>query len=299
MKMTPFLHPDAGDPGVPVFLSPRAALLAAARELQAAGVPDPAYDAAALLSAVTGEPPLLLRMETEKTLTEAQERSFRALMDRRLAREPLQHLLGTVPFCSLTFRVSPDALIPRPETELLAEWALEELASAGLPSPAVLDLCCGTGCIGLTVGKRMPACRLTLTDLSEGALALASENARLLGVSARFLRGDLWEPIGEAAFDLIVSNPPYIPSAECDSLQPEVMREPRMALDGGADGLDFYRRIARDASAHLNPGGRILLEAGFGEAKAVAALLEAAGAESIGIRADDAGIDRMILARWP
>ena len=275
-------------------MNPRPLLREAAETLRQAGVPDPEYDSAMLLAEVTGRPPMELRAGFGADVTEAQEADFRALLERRREREPLQYILGTVIFRGMEFRTRPGTLIPRPETELLAAWAEEELC--GIEKPEILDLCCGSGCLGLSLAKTVPGAAVTLTDLSPEAVSLTEENARALGVTCEILRGDLWEPVLGRRFDCVVSNPPYIPTGECDTLQEEVTREPRMALDGGADGMDFYRRIAAEAKAHLKPGGRLMMELGFGEAEETARLLKAGGAVRTEIRKDDAGIDRMILA---
>ena len=273
----------------------RQRLKAAAEELRAAGVPDPEYDSAMLLARVTGKPHLALRLAEEELGPEA-ERRFSALMARRIRREPLQYLLGSAVFCGMEFRVGPGVLIPRPETELLAEWALSLLS--GRTRPRILDLCCGSGCLGLTMQKRLPEARVTLTDLSPEALRITEENRARLGLECRILEGDLFAPVAGEQFECILSNPPYIPSGECGGLQAEVLREPRMALDGGADGLDFYRRITAEAPGHLTPGGLLMMEAGFGQAAEIARLAVESGAARTEIRRDDAGLERMVLAEY-
>ena len=275
-------------------MTPRALLLLSARRLREAGVPDPDQDAAWMLSFLTGQPPLLLRLDTETLLDEDTLSAFDALLQRRKRREPLQYLLGSVSFHGLTFRTDPRALIPRPETSLLADWCLECLEH--ISSPVVLDLCCGSGCIGLSLKAARSDLVLTMTDLSADALSLAMENAQTLQLDAAFLQGDLFAPLSGAAFELIVSNPPYIPSRDCETLQEEVRREPLLALDGGGDGLDFYRRIAAEAPGYLRPGGQLLMELGDGEAQAVEELLHRGGAVRTERRADLAGLDRMIRA---
>ncbi len=276
-------------------MTPRALLLSSARRLREKNIPDPAEDASQLLSHLTGREPLSLRLDTETILSEDVLAAYDALLRRREQREPLQYLTGSVSFCSLSFRSDSRALIPRPETALLASWALEELK--GVPHPAVLDLCCGTGCLGLTLKKNRPDLLLTLSDLSREALSLARENADLLGVEAAYCQGDLFDPV-DGSYDLILCNPPYIPSDECLSLQPEVLWEPRMALDGGTDGLAFYRRLLREASFYLKPGGRLMMEIGQGQGQALRHLANARGGTQMTIRPDFAGIDRMVLVRF-
>ena len=289
----------------------------AARELREAGVPDPEYDSAALLSRVTGLPPLVLRIGAEKEPTTEQTEAFREMIRRRKDREPLQYIEGKAWFARREFTVGPGALIPRPETALLAEWAEEWLKNrreAGLrrkesgggdasgdgeaPDAEVLDLCCGSGCLGITLRKDCPGIRCTMTDISPEALEIARENDRSHRTGCEILQGDLFSPVTGRRFDLILSNPPYIPTEECGGLQPEVLREPGIALDGGADGMDFYRRIAEEAKSHLKAGGALLLEAGIREAGPIEALLRAQGAEYTEIRKDFSGIDRMVLAEF-
>ena len=263
----------------------------------AAGIPDPVNDAALLLSHLTGRPPLALRLDEETVLDPSVIDSFKSLAEQRLSRIPLQYLLGEAPFYGRIFRVDSRVLIPRPETELLCEWALELLKDRS--SPRILDLCCGSGCIGITLKAELPSASVTLSDISPDALDLAAENASLLGADVALCRSDLLEAFSGTSFDLIISNPPYIPSADCDTLQEEVLREPRLALDGGKDGLSVYRRIVREAFPRLSPGGFLLMELGIGEDEAVSALLSDYGYESIQIREDLSGIRRMILSTHP
>ena len=263
----------------------------------AAGIPDPVNDAALLLSHLTGRPPLALRLDEETVLDPSVIDSFKSLAEQRLSRIPLQYLLGEAPFYGRMFRVDSRVLIPRPETELLCEWALELLKDHS--SPRILDLCCGSGCIGITLKAELPSASVTLSDISPDALDLAAENASLLGADVALCRSDLLEAFSGTSFDLIISNPPYIPSADCDTLQEEVLREPRLALDGGKDGLSVYRRIVREAFPRLSPGRFLLMEFGISEDEAVSALLSDYGYESIQIREDLSGIRRMILSTHP
>ena len=278
-------------------MTPRDAIRNAAAALEARGVPDSLYDAAQLLSFLTGKNALLLRLDTDTELTEETLAAFHSLCSRRAEREPLQYILGSVSFLAHEFHTDARALIPRPETELLAERVIALVTHASLRS--ALDLCCGTGCIGISVALACPACDVTLSDLSPEALSLAKENALALGASVRFLEGDLFTPVSSAAYDLIVSNPPYIPSEDCLSLQAEVLREPHMALEGGRDGLDFYRRIAHEAPSHLHAGGHLLVECGDGEAQSIAALFTGAGFEVVGIYNDYQSLPRIVHAQLP
>ena len=279
-------------------------LLRAARELKEAGVPDPEYDSSAMLSHLTGEPPMALRVGFSTVISEQEAAAFAQMMARRKKREPLQYILEETNFGVYAYTVRPGALIPRPETQELSEWASSWLSEwiyqrmPDPPRPEVLDLCCGSGCLGISLKMNLPHVRCTLADLSPEALAVARGNVMDFGLECEILEGDLFQPVKDRKFDLIVSNPPYIPSGECDTLQPEVLFEPRMALDGGTDGLDFYRRIAREAPEHLNPGGALMMEMGIQEAAQVRSMLEKHGAKRTEIRKDFAGIDRMILAEY-
>lgn len=268
---------------------------AAAAQLRTAGVPDPAWDSGQLMSRVTGLAPLMARL-SERELTAKEAAAFDALVQRRLQREPLQYILGTQDFCGRSFAVDGRVLIPRPETELLAERAVRALQDFG-PGAHALDLCCGSGCLGITLALEAPSAQVDMADLSEDALAVTRKNAERLGAQVSLHQGDLWDAVDARQYQLIVSNPPYIPDADCLALQAEVMREPPMALKGGMDGLDFYRRIAAGLRKHLLPGGVLLLEVGFDQAERVAELLRAAGCETA-CHEDYQHILRMVEARW-
>ncbi len=280
-------------------MTPRALILSAVRRLREAGVPDPETDASLLLSGLCGREPLTLRADMDTELSPNLLSAYEKLLARREKREPLQYIQESVSFCGLRFHTDRRALIPRPETALLVYWALEELSSGVFPAqPRLLDLCCGSGCIGLSLKARCPEALVTLSDLSGAALSLAKENAASLGLEAEFLQGDLLSPVSSRRFDLILCNPPYIPSAQCPALQEEVRFEPLSALDGGTDGLDFYRRLAREIPENLKAGGRLMLEAGIQEAGEIRALLLKGGALSVEIRQDLAGTDRMLMAKY-
>jgi release factor glutamine methyltransferase len=221
--------------------------------------------------------------------------AFEASLAARLARQPVAQITGRRLFWGLSFRVTPDTLDPRPETETLVAEALER------PFLKVLDLGTGTGCILLSCLKGMPMARGVGVDASPAALAVAEANARDLGLAerARFLQSD-WFSAVSGVFDLIVSNPPYIAEAEMASLAPEVRDwEPHLALTPGGDGLDSYRVIARGAGARLMPGGRILLEIGPTQGRAVADMLTAAGLEGVRVLPDMDGRDRVVLGLKP
>lgn len=278
-------------------MTPRQLIRQTAERFRLSGIPDPENDAALLLAHLTGKSALTLRLDSDTDLDSSIIAAYEELALCRLERQPLQYILGEAPFCARLFKVDSRVLIPRPETELLCEWALDLISD--IPSPWVLDLCCGSGCLGLTLKAERSDAAVTLSDLSEGALNVTAVNAVRLSLDVAVCQSDLFGNLTGAAFDLIVSNPPYIPSDLCDSLQPEVLREPRLALDGGEDGCDLYRRIINAAPAFLKPGGRLLMELGIGEADYLADLLDNAGWKNIEIRKDYAGIDRMILAIKP
>lgn len=197
---------------------------------------------------------------------------------RRAAHEPLQYITGTVEFMGMPLSVGPGVLVPRPETELLVEEVFCIFPDPGA-HPDVLDLCTGSGCIALAIARRYPGARVTATDSSGEALSYARINAQEIGLSnLRLLEGSLFEPVEKGLFDLIVSNPPYIPEGEIDGLMPEVSRyEPRGALSGGGDGLDFYRAIIEGAPERLRPGGVLVFELGAGQRAAVESLALAKG----------------------
>ena len=214
------------------------------------------------------------------------DRDMEALLDRRLGGEPLQYVLGEWEFYGLPFFTDRRALIPRPDTELLAETGLRLLKGG----ERVLDLCCGSGCIGIALKKH---CHITLvaSDISPEALSLTRENAARNGVAVETVQSDLFDRI-EGMFDLIVSNPPYLTAEEMTGMDDSLAFEPRLALDGGIDGLDLYRRIAADYRKHLVPGGTLLLEIGYLQAEEVTALFDRAEC-----RKDYGGRDRMVIVR--
>ncbi len=225
-------------------------------------------------------PRMQLYLNFERTLTPEELDSFRELIRRRGQREPLQQIVGSTSFCGFEIAVNPRVLVPRPETELLAEqgWTfLNGLASLN-PQPSTLDLGTGSGCLAIALALKAPTAQVWGTDISPEALELARQNAARHGVAERirFVEGDRFGALPAGTqFDLIVSNPPYIPTAEIATLQPEVRDfEPHRALDGGPDGLDFYRFLAAEAAPFLKPEGKIMLEFGDGQAEPIRACFE-------------------------
>ena len=276
-------------------MTPRELILSSAAMMREKDVPDPLTDSALILSALMGKPPLELRADFDTEVPENIQEQMRCLTARRMTRYPLQYILNEAPFCGRMFYVDNGVLIPRPETELLCYWALELLPRNG---PAeVLDLCTGSGCIGLTIKMEHPEANLTLLDLSPDALRVADTNRKLYSLDVRIIQSNLFSALPcERIYDMILSNPPYIPESTRRELQPEVTFEPGMALYGGADGMDFYRDIANKAVMYLKPGGILILELGDGEAEAVARMLQKRPWSEVEIRKDFNGKERMIKA---
>ncbi len=266
----------------------------AENKLSEAGFPEARTDVRALMMYVCGMDFMaLLRDGETETSTEVEQR-FCAALEERLRHVPVQYITGEQDFCGLTFSVRPGVLIPRPETELLAEAVFQ--ASEG---KRVLDLCTGSGCIAVTVAKLGTPAFVAASDYSGDALAIAKENAARLDADVTFYHGDLFEAV-EGRYDIIVSNPPYIKSEVVDTLMPEVREhEPRMALDGREDGLYFYRRICKEAKGYLMPQGRLMFEIGHDQGSDVAKLLSEEGYSGIEVRKDYAGLDRMVFAVLP
>ncbi|MCD7813481.1 MAG: peptide chain release factor N(5)-glutamine methyltransferase [Lachnospiraceae bacterium] len=309
---------EEGGVCLPQGASLRVACTAAEQYLAARGIEDAAVDAWYLLEYVTGVSRARYLADRDKSMKEEQRDAYAALVTQRGAHIPLQHLTGEQEFMGLPFLVSEAVLIPRQDTETLVELALEKI-KASLRSDAVpgknkagqnadlpreekdryrvLDLCTGSGCIAVSIAKlceRMP--EVCASDLSADALAVARENARRLGVDVRFFQSDLFTQITKPAegFDLIVSNPPYIRTRVIEELSEEVrLHEPRMALDGGMDGLEFYRRIVCESRDYLRSGGWLLLEIGYDQGTEVADLLRRYGFSQVRVSKDLAGNDRV------
>jgi release factor glutamine methyltransferase len=247
-------------------------------------VDSPRLQVELLLAQVLKLPRMGLYLNFERVLTTPELESVRELVRRRGLREPLQQIVGSTSFCGLEMTVTRNVLCPRPETELLAEMAWDYLnAECGVRSAEsgavrALDFGTGSGCLAIAMAVKSPLAEITALDISSEALAVARENAARHSMESRvrFLAGDGFGALpAEARFALIVSNPPYIPGGEIASLDPEVRDfDPRLALDGGVDGLDFYRRLALEAGAFLQPGGRIMLEFGDGQADAIRNLFD-------------------------
>lgn len=268
-----------------------------AREaLVVSGCPDPDIDARWIAEDVLGMSRTELKFQGDKTLSPEILNALNSGLERRKNGEPVQYILENADFMGLKFYVDKRVLIPRQDTETLVEAAIAALMS--MKNPAVLDMCTGSGAIGLSIKSLVPAANVTLTDISKDALDVARTNAKALNTDVILRHGDLFEAVGKEHFDLIASNPPYIPWADMAELQREVMHEPALALNGGQDGLDLYRRIAAGASDHLNPGGLIYLEVGIGEAEDVLSLLyQNIDCAEAGIIKDLCGVERVVWAR--
>ncbi|MDR1618287.1 MAG: peptide chain release factor N(5)-glutamine methyltransferase [Treponema sp.] len=277
--------------------------------LRERNIEGPALDAALLLARVLQRDRAGLIAAGPETVTGEMRARFTELLDRRLSGECTAYLVGKKEFWGLDFAVNAAVLVPRPDTETLVEAALEALPSPPLPSPlALLDLCTGSGAVAVALKHEAPFLEVWASDISAEALEIAAANAaRLLsgsgaglGPPVRFFRGDLFAPLPPAAaFAYITANPPYIPSGEISGLAPEVRGEPRLALDGGADGLALLRRIIAEAPDYLRPGGTLLLEADPRQMTALSSLLKAGGYHDIKIRRDLTGAERVIGGTHP
>jgi len=267
------------------------------RRLEAAGVETPVFDARLLLEAGAGVSRLDIVTDPRRPVSDEQVTAVDALVRRREAREPVGHIIGRRHFWTLDLFVTPAVLIPRPETELLVEVALQNIAP---DAPArVLDLGVGSGAVLFAVLAERRNATGVGVDISDGALAVAQANADAFDVVDRLLlKHGSWDIALEGEFDLVLSNPPYIPTNDIDALAPEVARfEPRLALDGGADGLDAYRAISAQLRHLLRPGGVFAFEVGKGQAEAVSALARGAGLSTEEPRRDLAGIPRVVWGR--
>jgi len=289
---------------------------AATARLRSAGVESPRRDARLLICSLLGGGPELLLSRPERPLDDEEARLCEAAIRRREGREPVSRILGRREFWSLEFLLGPETLDPRPDSEALVEavlaWVRRDAASGagrsdGSHDLRVLDLGCGSGCLLLALLSELPEAEGLGIDAAPGAVALSERNARHLGLAqrARFREGSWHDglppapdgPGAAGAWDIVVSNPPYIPSRDIAVLAPEVARhEPRLALDGGADGLEAYRALIPAAAAVLHPRGLLALEVGAGQAEAVSALLQGAGFAALNTACDLSGTVRCVLA---
>ena len=274
------------------------------RLLRRRAKPDPCEDAGTdaflLMEKATGLTRTDYPLKKDQPYPPQERAEYLALLRRRAAGEPVQYILGEWDFMGLTFAVGPGVLIPRPETELLAETAIACLR--GRQKPRVLELCGGSGCIAIAVAKALPQAEITVLELSGDAMSYLQKNIARHGVkNVTAVQGDALSPPPTIAgrYDAILSNPPYIARSELPTLQREVRREPAMALDGGADGLDFYRGFNRIYPKMLTDGGLLLYEIGEEQGDAVAALLREAGLERVSVLRDLYGLPRDVLGYAP
>lgn len=286
------------------------------KQLAEAGVLDAARDSKTLYCHLMGIPESRMILEYQNTLQDALCEGYFQLIDRRASGEPLQYITGSQDFMGCRIKVDERVLIPRLDTEVLVEDAISLINEGRLRGEIkgkpgenweVLDLCCGSGAIGIAIQRFCSKAKVTCLDISKEALELAKENAELNGVGRKikFLQGDMLGPLKgrfhTSVYDMIISNPPYIKSEEIEGLQVEVKdHEPRLALDGGQDGLDFYRIIASGASKHLRNGGCLMMEIGFDQGEEVTKLLSQEGVfDEIKVFKDLAGLDRIVYAHYP
>lgn len=280
------------------ILEIQAAYREGCKRLKAAGVPDAGLDAWYLLENVTGISRAFYYGHPEYEISEEEEEQYFSYIGKRCARVPLQHLTGEQEFMGLPFYVNEHVLIPRQDTEILVETALERK----LPGMKILDMCTGSGCILVSLLKHKPLKGISGVgcDISSEALLAAERNAKRHCVDAAFLQGDLFEALPEGErFDLIVSNPPYIPTADIEGLMEEVrVHDPRIALDGKEDGLFFYRRIAKESAGYIKKGGWLLFETGCGQTEAVSAMMREQGYTGVSVKKDLAGLDRVVYGMY-
>ena len=264
-------------------------------------VESPRLQTELLLAHLLKMPRMKLYLNFDRVLTAAETDGLRELVKRRGLREPLQHIVGVTNFCGFEMNVSRHALVPRPETEMLAELGWTFLVTCHSSLITALDFGTGTGCIAIAIAAKSPNAKITALDLSGDALALAQQNAlqNKVGEQIEFLRSDGFAALPSTAqFDLIVSNPPYVASAEIETLDPEVRDfDPRAALDGGADGLDFYRRLAAEAKKFLKPAGKIMLEFGDGQADEIKKIFESEKWIVEAVKEDYSQRARILVAR--
>lgn len=272
------------------------AILESAQRLDDAAIAEPRREAGSLLAHALGRDRSFLIAHAEEPLTDEESEFFRALIQRRAGGEPLQYITGHQEFFKLDFAVTPAVLIPRPETELIIETALGLLGDH--PDPYVADIGTGSGCLAISILHELRAARAVATDVSTAALRIAQQNAELHGVTdrLRLIESDCFSAVDTSRrFNLIVSNPPYIPDDDLMDLQREVRNEPRTALAGGPDGLDIIRRLLVEARAFVKRGGCFVFEIGFGQSQAVTSLIDRQVWKIVEIRTDLQRIPRTFV----
>lgn len=255
------------------------------------GVENARLEAEWMLCAVCGLDRVGLYLNYDRPLNAEELAGYRGMIARRGRREPLQHILGSQEFMGLEFEVAPEVLIPRHDTEVLVTEALRRAPGAG----SILDIGTGSGCIAVALASSLPRAAVCAVDISPEALAVARRNADRHAVAVEFCQGSLFDGVAGRRFDLIVSNPPYIPTADIEGLEPEVRdHDPRLALDGGPDGLAIYRHMVPAARSHLTPGGWLMVEVGIGQADAVQEMFRASGYRELFVARDPGEVERVV-----
>ncbi|MBR3969440.1 MAG: peptide chain release factor N(5)-glutamine methyltransferase [Clostridia bacterium] len=264
------------------------------RQLQTAGIEDYVFESKQIIKHITGYTNTQILTKYTQQLTEFQQNNLTAIIKQRLIRYPLQYIIGRWNFFGREFFVGPGVLIPRSDTETLIDVCLESLTQK--QTPRVLDLCTGTGCIGITIKGERPDSQVSLVEKYDEALSFTNKNAEHNKIDVKIIKADVLKTEGaEGQYDLIVSNPPYINDSDMKTLQPEVKFEPSTALEGGEDGLLFYRHIAKEYKKYLAPGGIMAFEVGINQAEAVSQIMKENGFENVGVRKDYGEIDRVVF----
>lgn len=272
------------------------AIAAGQAQLEKAQVPNSQYDSEMLLAHLLKCSRFDLLINKGNLIDESVFGVYMTLIKKRSQRIPLQYLLGVQYFMGHPFYINEQVLIPRGETELLCEQVIEYIRHNPLPSPKILDLCTGSGALAVSLSLAFPNSQVTASDISTDALAVAQKNADALKATVTFVQGDFFKPLQGQSFDVIVSNPPYIPAGELPHLQKEVGFEPALALNGGQDGLDFYRILAAHGKEHLQPQGSIFCEIGADQGPQVHSLFTNNGFSSVQVLKDLQQLDRMVIA---
>lgn len=260
--------------------------------LAAAGIEDPEFEAGVLLEDIGGKSPAEIQLSPNAEIPPEKAAAVEAAAQRRSGGYPLQYIIGSWDFYGRRFACGEGVLIPRAETELLCECVIKYFAKR--PAPRIVDLCSGTGCIAITLAKEISGAQVTAVELYDGAFGYLQRNNAAFGGCVSAVQGDALEPFGE--FDCVVSNPPYVAAAEMPTLQKEVLAEPETSLLGGADGLDFYRAIAKNWYGHIASGGFIAFEIGETQGRAVEAILKENGYYGVSVWEDYSGLDRIATA---
>ncbi len=267
----------------------------AKERLKDIGIENNLYEARILLSKVLNKSLEWVMIHIDEEVNDADKQCFETLINRRILGEPFQYIIGNCYFFGYEFLVNEAVLVPRSDTEVWVEKVIE--LSKRIRPNSILDLCTGSGCIAVTLKKEMKDVLLCAVDISDKALEVAKKNAEINEVDIKFINSNLFENLGENKFDIIVSNPPYIPSKEIKSLARDVQNEPIIALDGGEDGLMFYRRIIQEAKCYFNSTGYLVLEFGYNQSKSVEEILVKNGYEVIEFVKDYSKNTRAIIAR--